>query len=206
MIARIPAIKGVKYRHNSEGFSLQAGILTTLEPALLLMALCLAALGAYALPGRRGYLGGRRALPLSAETARWHDAGEVESASGDGGGGAMRAGIPLERQAAVALGNRTAVEGGAVEAQGGLAAEQRGWDAGIVKTTDVVTYSQDDLAKVSIYRANWSESNSCRLRGLVLWSRDSHLALSLHLLTGAAGLGGPSSNRARRVLAFEMRH
>jgi hypothetical protein len=151
MIARIPAIKGVKYRHNSEGFSLQAGILTTLEPALLLTALCLAALGAYALPGRRGYLGGRRALPLSSETARWHDAGEVESASGGG----MRAGIPLERQAAVALGNRTAVEGGAVEVQRAgsresLATEQRRWDAGVVKTTDVVTYSQDDLAKVSI--------------------------------------------------------
>ena len=155
MIARIPAIKGVKYRHNSEGFSLQAGILTTLEPALLLVALCLAALGAFALPGRRGYLGGRRAAPLSAEAARWHDSGEVGSAGG------ARAGIPLERQAAAALGNRTAVEGRAgsgrpveVQRSGGsresLVEEQRKWEAGIVKTTDVVTYSQDDLAKVRL--------------------------------------------------------
>jgi hypothetical protein len=159
MIARVPAIKGVKYRHNSEGFSLQAGILTTLEPALLLVALCLAALGAYALPGRRGYVGGRRPAPLSAEATRWHDAGEAESGGGRGG---MRAGIPLERQAAAALGNRTAVEGGATggrqpEAQRGaggshesLEDEQREWEAGIIKTTDVTTYSQDDLAKVSI--------------------------------------------------------
>jgi hypothetical protein len=155
MIARIPAIKGVKYRHNSEGFSLQAGILTTLEPALLLVALSLAALGAFVLPGRRGYLGGRRAAPLAADAARWRDAGEVESV--------RSAGIPLERQAAAALGSRTDVEAGAgagagrqAEARGdgasreSLVEEQRKWEAGIVKTTDVATDSQDDLAKVRL--------------------------------------------------------
>jgi hypothetical protein len=183
MIARIPALKGTHYRRNNEGFSIQAGILTTLEPALLLIALCLAALGTLTLPGRRGYLGSRRAAQLSESTARWHDvAGEAEAGSaaalgmrGGGGGG----GIPLERQAAVALGNQTAVEGGGVGRQvdvprsdGGsresLVAEQRKWEAGIVKTTDVVTYSQDDLAKVSFFSSaarSGAELMRCRFQG-----------------------------------------
>jgi hypothetical protein len=213
--------------HSRTGFSIQAGILTTIEPALFLLALCLATLGGLQPRTRGGYLRTRRATRLSPAAAeRWHDG----SSTADTESALRLRGIPLEPGSrsglGLALGNSATVEAGAriergVErgvirppsppsplslsplsppsppppkgagagagaekgagagkAAGGrvpgasvekLVAEQREWEAGIVKTTDVITYSQDDLAKVGFWErlaelGRWARLTGCRLR------------------------------------------
>jgi hypothetical protein len=142
MIARIPAIMNLRFRTGFPYNSIPFGILNTIEAGLIILALCLATLSPlFPSPARS-----RRAV-----VSRW----DMESQS------ALR-GIPLES----GMGNSTLVEGNVAAGQPGASKGSKkgrkkvdsgdtltmeGWgDGGIVKTTDVITHSQDDLGKVRL--------------------------------------------------------
>jgi hypothetical protein len=190
-------------------------MLTTIEPGLIIVALCLATLSPL-LP-----------TPKSTRRNRRVPRNDLESHP------ALR-GIPLERN----FGNTTIIEGNTQESKrkstskltlplkaktkGGfnstdtLVQQENGqtaWDSGIMKTTDVITFSDEDLtSKVRhMARVDMIDTNDARLsqpRRLV-WSddeaREEKLCFTLCFDLGLVGNGCTAFGKQRYPLPHGRR-